>query len=140
MTDPAIVLRKLAMLVEHVKRARRRRPERFRDLAADVDLQDALSMSVLVGIQEAVDVAFHVASDDGFGLPSSYAEAFELLARHGVLEMALAERLVAAAGLRNRLAHGYASVDLERFWRELPSGLEALDLYAAAMARHADTS
>lgn len=31
------------------------------------------------------------------------------------------------AALRNRIAHGYASVDFARIWAELPSGLEALN-------------
>jgi len=38
--------------------------------------------------------------------------------------------MAGAAGLRNRLAHGYASVDPERLWAELPQGLDALDEYA----------
>ena len=33
-----------------------------------------------------------------------------------------------------RLAHGYASVDVERFWRETPAGLDDLDTFAQAMA------
>lgn len=36
--------------------------------------------------------------------------------------------------LRNRLAHGYGSVDVERLWQELPAGLDALDRFAAAIA------
>ena len=39
-----------------------------------------------------------------------------------------------AAGLRNRLAHGYASVNVQRLWAELPQGLDALDDYARAIA------
>ena len=37
-------------------------------------------------------------------------------------------------GMRNRIAHGYASVDHERLWGELPDGLRALDAFAAAVA------
>jgi uncharacterized protein YutE (UPF0331/DUF86 family) len=53
---------------------------------------------------------------------------------HGVIDTALARRLAAMAALRNRLAHGYASVDVERIWSELPEGLAALDGFAAAVA------
>lgn len=137
MTDVTLVLRKLSVLREHAGRARRRRPERFDEIARDEDLQDALAMSLLVAIQEAIDIAFHVASDDGLGLPASYAEAFDLLGRHGVLEADLTASMVQAAGLRNRLAHGYAGIDVERLWEELPAGLDALDRFAAAVAAHA---
>jgi len=42
-----------------------------------------------------------------------------------------------ATSLRNRLARGYATVDLPRLWTELPGGLDALDEYARAIATYA---
>lgn len=134
MTDAVLVLRKLATLREHVERARRRRPADVESLRADVDRQDALGMSVLVALQEAIDIAFHVVADERWGIPSSYAESFDLLARHGVIDAPLAGELARAVGLRNRIAHGYATVDVERPWAELPAGLDALERFAAALA------
>jgi uncharacterized protein YutE (UPF0331/DUF86 family) len=135
MTDTAIVLKKLANLREHVARARRRRPSTVAELRADLDRQDAIALSLLVAIQEAADIAFHVVADEGWGTPSSYAEGFEILSRHAVIDAKLAHRMTLAAGLRNRIAHGYASLDVERMWAEIPDGLDALDRYAAAIAR-----
>ena len=135
MTDAAIVSQKLTSLVEHLGRARRRRPATLEALRADVDLQDALALSLLVAIQEAVDVAFHIVADEGWGVPSSYAESFDMLARHGVVDPSLANEMAAASGLRNRIAHGYALLDVARLWNEMPAGLDALECYAAAIAR-----
>lgn len=135
MTDAELVIQKLAILREHVARARRRRPATADALSADVDVQDSLSLSVIVAIQEAIDVAFHIVSDNGWGAPASYAESFELLARNGVIDTPLASFLAKAVGLRNRLAHAYATLDVERLWSELPAGLDALDRYAEAIAR-----
>jgi uncharacterized protein YutE (UPF0331/DUF86 family) len=134
MTDTELVLRKLAILQDHLQRARRRRPGTIEALVADQDLQDALSMSLLVAIQEALDIAFHIAADEGWGIPGSYAESFELLARNGVLDAELARGMAGAAGLRNRIAHGYATLDLARLWAELPHGLKLLGRYAQALA------
>jgi uncharacterized protein YutE (UPF0331/DUF86 family) len=134
MTDIELVLRKLATLQDHLQRARRRRPETIEALTADQDLQDALLMSLLVAIQEALDIAFHVAADEAWGVPGSYAESFEILARNGVLNGELAQGMAGAAGLRNRIAHGYATLDLPRLWVELPHGLEVLERYAQALA------
>ncbi|MGH7899893.1 MAG: type VII toxin-antitoxin system HepT family RNase toxin [Candidatus Binatia bacterium] len=119
----------------HLGRAKRRRPETVEALRADVDLQDALALSLLVAIQEAVDLAFHIVADEGWGVPSSYAESFEILSRHGVIDAALAGDMAAASGLRNRIAHGYALLDVSRLWHEIPTGLAALERYAAAIAR-----
>ncbi len=71
----------------------------------------------------------------GGGGPSSYAEGFELLARHTVIDPELADELARVVGVRHRLAHGYAGIDADRPWSELPAGLDTLDRYALAIAR-----
>ena len=138
MTDRLVVLKKLAMLREHAARIRRRRPATREAFESDVDIQDAIALSFLVATQEANDIALHLAADEGWGLPSSYAEAFDLLARNHVLTPEHARELAAVASVRNRIAHGYASVDPGRLWAELPAGLDALDRYVEAIARFAD--
>ena len=135
MTDRAIVLQKLAILHDHVRRVQRRRPASADVLRADQDLQDAIALSLLVAIQEAADIAFHIVADEGWGIPASYAEGFEILARNGVIDTRLAGEMAAATGLRNRIAHGYASVDVDRLWAEIPTGLGALERFATAVAR-----
>lgn len=137
MTDTELVARKLAVLREHLSRLRRRRGEPGAARPRDEDLEDAVGMSLLVAVQEAVDVAFHVAADEGWGAPASYAEGFDVLAQHGVIDAALAASLAGTAQLRNRIAHGYASVDFDRIWTELPAGLAALESYVSALAAHA---
>jgi uncharacterized protein YutE (UPF0331/DUF86 family) len=101
MTDRVLVLRRLARLIDALANARQRRPSDVATLRADALLRDALALSVLVAVQEAVDVAFHIVTDEGWGVPASYAEGFELLARHGVLEAEVARAMTGAAGLRN---------------------------------------
>jgi uncharacterized protein YutE (UPF0331/DUF86 family) len=138
-TDAALVLAKLSTLREHTDRMDRRRPPNMEAFRADVDRQDALALSLVVAVQEATDIALHIASDEGWGVPSSYADSFELLARHGVIQPALAARMVGMTTLRNRVAHGYGSVDFERVWRETPGGVAALREFAGAIARHLGT-
>ena len=140
MTDRLILLKKLAMLREHAARVRRRRPAARAAFEADIDVQDALALSFLVAVQEANDVAMHVAADEGWGLPGSYAEAFEILARNNVLTAEHARELGGVAAVRNRIAHGYASLDPGRLWSELPAGLDALDRFVEAIARLADSA
>jgi uncharacterized protein YutE (UPF0331/DUF86 family) len=135
MTDVELVLRKLAVLRDHLQRVRRRRPPQVDALLADQDLQDAICMSLLVAIQEAIDTAFHISADEGWGVPDSNAQAFEILARNAVLSDELARAMGSAAALRNRIAHGYAGVDLPRLWAEIPTGLDSLERYVTSVAR-----
>jgi uncharacterized protein YutE (UPF0331/DUF86 family) len=109
-TDAALVLSKLSTLRDHADRVRRRRPAAPEMLRGDVDLQDALAMSLLVAIQEAADIAFHISTDEGWGIAGSYADAFHMLARHQVIDTTLADELARTVAVRHRLAHGYASM------------------------------
>ena len=133
MTDPIIVLRKLTLLREHLGRLRRRRGAASQPPAVDVDVQDAVAMSLMVVIQESLDIALHMAADEGWGIPSSYAEGFDLLAKHGVVSDPTATALGRMAALRNRIAHGYASVDFQRIWQELPEGIDLMEGFVAAI-------
>jgi uncharacterized protein YutE (UPF0331/DUF86 family) len=136
-TQPELVARKLATLIEYTRRARARRPSSVEELAADTERQDALGMALLVAIQETIDLAFHIVTDERWGTPQSYADGFDLLAKGGVIGPALALEMTRATGLRNRLAHGYATIDLPRLWAELPRGLDALIEYAQAIGAYA---
>jgi len=132
------VFRKLSSLREQVARMGRRRPDDVGVFRADVDRQDAIGMSLLVAVQDALDIALHIESAEGWGVPASYAESFAMLAEHGVIEPPLASGLANMAALRNRLAHGYGSVDMDRIWAELPEGLAALSSFASEIARYLD--
>jgi uncharacterized protein YutE (UPF0331/DUF86 family) len=136
MTNALFVTRRLAVLREHLERLRRRHPESAATLRADVDRLDAIAMSVLVVVREAVDIAFHIASDEGWGVPATYGQGFDLLAQKGVLTAEVAVALAGAARLRSRIAHGYASVDVDTLWSELPAGIAAFDAFATSVACH----
>jgi len=133
-TNAALVTRKLAVVDEHLRRLRERRPEELESFMKDLLLQDAVALSVLVVVQEAMDIALHIASDEGWELASTYRDAFVVLERHGVIPAALAASLASAAQLRNRIAHGYATLDPGRLWSELPAGVASFEAYARSVS------
>jgi len=139
-TDAALVLAKLTTLRDHLGRMEKRRPSELALFQADVDRQDALALSLLVALQEAAAIALHIASDEGWGVASSYAESFDMLGRHEVIDADLARRMAGIGSLRNRVAHGYGSVDVERIWRETPAGVATMREFAAAIAAYLATT
>ncbi len=134
MTDVALVLHKLRRLGEQLALVRERRPSSADVLASDLVLRDALALALLVATQDAVDVAYHVAADSGWGAPASHADALALLASRGAIGAETARRVTGVARMRNRIAHGYASIDFGKLWAELPDGLDALETYAREIA------
>ena len=78
----------------------------------DVREERFVEHTLQLAIQAALDVASHVVSDESLGEPQTNRHLFDLLARAGWLDAALAERLSRMAGFRNVLVHGYDDVDL----------------------------
>jgi len=123
------------VMTDHIGRLRARRPSTIEALRADKLVQDALALSILVIVQEAMDIALHVASDESWELADTYRDAFAVLAKHGVIDDNLASRLGGASHLRNRIAHGYATVDVDRLWSEIPDGLTTFEAFVNALAK-----
>ena len=104
MVDADRVYRLLAQASERVARLR------LLDLSRDDPVRlDAAKYLLVTAVEAALDVAQHVVASEGWGAPSTNADAFRVLRTHGVL--ADASPMVAAVGLRNVLVHGYADVD-----------------------------
>lgn len=124
MVDPDRVRRLLAML------------ERYHGLLAE-DAPDPYRRRHLVqtAAQICIDLANHVIAADGHRVPKDYGDAFRVLAEVGVLDQALAERMVALAGARNLIVHLYAEVDDDRLARAVhDGGLADLSAFAARIA------
>jgi uncharacterized protein YutE (UPF0331/DUF86 family) len=134
MTNSALVLRKLGVIRDHLTRITSRRSPTEQAFSLDLVIQDATAMSLLVVTQEALDIALHIASEEGWSLGTSYRDAFSGMATHGLIPAELASQLALIAQLRNRIAHGYATLDARRLWQELPSGVLVFEAYVGAIS------
>lgn len=109
MTDADLVAKKLALIETYVRELTTLAdPSR---IDSDVREERFVEHTIQLAVQAALDVASHVASDERWGEPRTNQELFDFFARHGWIEASLAGSLRAAAGFRNVLVHGYASVD-----------------------------
>jgi uncharacterized protein YutE (UPF0331/DUF86 family) len=101
-------------------------------LASDRPSRDLALFYLFLAIQECIDIAAHWVADEGWGEPDDAGSAFDLLADHGIVTRETATALRAAAGLRNRIAHGYAVIEYERVHREAQAGIPALRTFLVA--------
>jgi len=109
MVDRDVVLAKVATIDRCLRRiAEAREPER--DLRP-VDRQDIVELNLQRAVQADIDLAMHVVSTEGWGLPDKVAVAFSILEEEGVLPPDLAERLRKMVGFRNIAVHEYQEVD-----------------------------
>ena len=129
-----VIARKIADIRARVARVRALLPASLADFLAARTAAEALILNLYLALQGCSDLALHVVADRGLGVPPDTRGAFELLERAGLLDAALARRLMAAVGLRNRIAHQYGTVDLQRVFAIAQSDLGDAEALAAAVA------
>jgi uncharacterized protein YutE (UPF0331/DUF86 family) len=133
------IRRRLALLQDALSDLRRYR-SRYDAvaLAADRDVQHMVLHALYVAAQAAIDIAMHAAADAEQPAASTYQQAFDRLAAAGRLDRDLAGRMMGWAGLRNVLAHHYATIDYARIAATLAGELPDLEQFALAVAAWVD--
>jgi uncharacterized protein YutE (UPF0331/DUF86 family) len=116
------------------------RLDRYRTLSIDEflgnhDVTDAACYRLLVGIEAALGLCYHVSAKHLRKVPEEYAACFETLREGGVIDADLARRLQAMARFRNVLTHMYATVDLRRVHEIIRNDLGDLRQFATAVVR-----
>jgi uncharacterized protein YutE (UPF0331/DUF86 family) len=132
--DPLILAEKLEALRRCVKRVEERRAPSADMLRADIDRQDILALNLTRAVQLCVDIASHVLTDTEQAAPQTMGEAFDLLAKEGVIPEALGKRLRGAVGFRNVAVHSYDAINWDIVHVISHEGLEDFRSFAAAIA------
>jgi uncharacterized protein YutE (UPF0331/DUF86 family) len=109
MTDEDLLAKRLAFIEACLRELREL--GRAELIAVDVKERRFVEHTLQVCIQAALDVAWHIASDERLGEPVAHVALFDLLVPAGWLSVETALFLRLAVGFRNVLVHGYAVVD-----------------------------
>ncbi|MFC5379343.1 type VII toxin-antitoxin system HepT family RNase toxin [Aquipuribacter nitratireducens] len=114
MVDEVRLARLLQRLGEQVSHLRARASEDPDELLRDEARLSGTKYRFVTAVEAVLDVSHHLLASELWGPADNSAAAVGLLARHGVLDSSLAQRLAGATGFRNVLVHGYAEVDDSR--------------------------
>jgi uncharacterized protein YutE (UPF0331/DUF86 family) len=132
--DLEVIDARLRELSRRLRRIQEKQPRSAKALAADEDLQDIVARNLEVAIQTCIDVAFHLSGVHGV-VPATAGEAFDELARQGLIERSLAARLRRAAGFRNVLVHEYTEIDWKIVMQVLRTGTRDLAAFGKAVVK-----
>ncbi|MEW6153084.1 MAG: DUF86 domain-containing protein [Actinomycetota bacterium] len=111
MVDPDRLARLLQRLGEQVSILGDRAAEDRSTLRADEARLSGTKYRFVTAVEAVLDIAHHLLASELWGPAEQSADAVRLLARHGVIDHELGERLARATGFRNVLVRGYAAVD-----------------------------
>ena len=101
---------------------------------ADRDSQDIACYRLLVGIESALALCYHVVTRRLRKVPDDYAACFATLSDAGLVAQDLSDRLQKMARFRNLLVHIYWKLDYNRVYDIVRSDLGDLRSFASAMA------
>ncbi len=129
-----VVARKLARARSWLADAEGRLEQPRDVFLANADSRDLATFHLFLAMQEVIDLAVHWVADAGWDPPDDAGGAFDVLASRGVISLAAATDLRAMVGLRNRIAHGYATLNHERLHEEANEGMAAMRAFLIAIA------
>ena len=101
---------------------------------ADADLKDIGCYRLLLAIEAALALCYHVSARRLRSVPEDYAGCFAGLEGAGIIAPVLSARLQQMARFRNLLVHVYWSVDYGRVFDVIQRDLDDLREFARAIA------
>ena len=116
MVDHDLILAKAGLIRRHLRRIKEKGGGDLEAFLSDLDRQEVISFNLHLAIENCTDLAAHIISEEGLGVPGSSSEMFYLLEDSGYINSQLTEKMIKAVGLRNLIVHEYDKIDLTRLY------------------------
>lgn len=129
MVDSDLILAKAGSVKRHLRRVIEKRNTDLQTFLEDIDRQESILFNLQMAVQNCIDIAAHIISEEGFGVPGSTSEMFYLLEENGYLDRNHTEKMVKAVGLRNLIVHEYSKIDLAKVFEIAQNDIEDLNEY-----------
>lgn len=97
------------------------------------DTLDVACYRLLIAIEAALAVCFHVSAKRLHQVPEEYAGCFSSLERAGLIPPDLSSRLQQMARFRNLLVHVYWKIDYDQVYETMTTRLDDLRAFRTAM-------
>ena len=135
MADSDLILARAGSVRSHLKRVFEKRNVDLDGFLKDIDRQESILFNIQMAVQNCIDIAAHIISENGLGVPGSTTEMFYLLEKHGYLNHDLTGRMVKAVGFRNLIVHEYGKIELEQVYEIAQNDITDLNEYLKAIIK-----
>lgn len=129
-----LVRARCAEIYESIDRLKEFQSLSLEEFLADRDVLDIACYRLLVAIEAALALCYHISAKHLHKVPEEYAACFEVLYNAGLIQEEVKKRLQQMARFRNLLVHVYWKLDYRRIYNVIMDDLEDLRRFASAMA------
>ena len=127
MVDRDLILVKASSLRGHLGRIREKSKIDLQTFLKDRDRQESILFNLQMAVQNCIDIASHIVSEEGFGVPGSTSEMFYLLEENGYLDNETTENMVKSVGFRNLVVHEYGKLELNKVFEFAQADIKDFD-------------
>ena len=138
MVDRDLLLAKAGSVKRHMGRVMEKCNTDLQTFLHDINRQESILFNLQIAIQNCIDIAAHIISEEGLGVPGSTSEMFYVLEENGYLDGRLTEKMVKAVGLRNLIVHEYSKIELEQVFEVAKKDIDDLNDYLVALFKKLD--
>ena len=131
--DLDVVRGRCQEIEQSLQRLERVREAGRQDFLQNADARDIACYRLLLAIEAALALCYHVSARRLRVVPDDYAACFGTLQEAGLIPADLSERLQRMARFRNLLIHVYWTVDYGRVFDVLEHNLNDLRLFSQAV-------
>jgi uncharacterized protein YutE (UPF0331/DUF86 family) len=129
LVDSDLILAKAGSVRSHLNRVFEKRAVDLNIFLKDIDRQESILFNIQMAIQNCIDIAAHIISEEGFGVPGSTTEMLYFLEKNGYLDNDLTRKMVRAIGFRNLIVHEYGKMELEQVYEIAQNDVNDLNDY-----------
>jgi uncharacterized protein YutE (UPF0331/DUF86 family) len=133
--DPNLILAKAGSVRSHLNRVSEKCNVDLNGFIENIDRQESILFNIQAAVQNCIDIAAHIISEEDFGVPGSTTEMFYILAKNGYLDNNLTQKMVKAVGFRNLIVHEYGKIELEQVYEIAQNDVNDLNEYLRAILK-----
>ena len=135
MVDKDLILAKAGSVKSHLNRVIEKRNVDLDSFIKDIDRQESILFNIQTAVQNCIDIAAHIISEESFGVPGSTTEMLYILEKNGYLDNDLTQKMVKAVGFRNLIVHEYGKIELEQVYEIAQNDINDLNEYLRAIIK-----
>jgi len=135
MVDREIIIAKASSVKRHLERVKKKANVDLQAFLGDIDCQEIILFNLQMAVQNCIDIAAHIISEEGFGVPGSNNEMFYLLEENQYLSTEITEKMVKAVGFRNLIVHEYTKIEIKQVYETARNDINDINNYLKEVFR-----